>query len=171
MKKISSICAGLFLLLSYSGFAQETAIDKYFSSYLDDDRFTQVVVSSKMFGLFVNFEMDDPDEQELVETISKLKGLKIIAGDGIADAATHYKSAIRKPLGDMDELMRMKEENSELVFFIDEDSGIISELLMITHQGENLVILSLVGDVDLKQISELSKKMNIEGFEHLENIK
>jgi len=27
-----------------------------------------------------------------------------------------------------------------------------------------------VGDIDLKQISKLSNKMNIEGFEHLENV-
>ena len=37
--------------------------------------------------------------------------------------------------------------------------------------GENeFFLLSLIGDIDLKQISRLSQSMNIDGFEHLKAI-
>ena len=51
---------------------------------------------------------------------------------------------------------------SELFMFIDgvKDSG----------DGPNTVVLTLVGDIDLKQISKLTEKMNIPGGEELKKV-
>lgn len=94
-KSISSFI--IFFALSVGIFAQKSAVDRYFEKYQDDDRFTQITVSSRMFGLFVNFEMDDPSEQELVETISNLKGLKILASDSVANVEQLFTEASNKP--------------------------------------------------------------------------
>lgn len=160
----------LSMCISTGMYAQSSAIDRYYEQYSDDDRFSRITVSSKMFSLFVNFDMDDPDEQELVEAISKLKGLKMLVGDEIADAKTIFKEVSSKPSENMDELMSVVNNNTEFRFFITESGGKISELLMLGHEGENLFMLSLVGEIDLKQIAALSRKMNIEGFEHFQNI-
>ena len=66
--------------------------------------------------------------------------------------------------------MTVENANQEMRFFISEADGIITELLMISYDGDSVMLMSLVGDIDLKQISKLSNKMNIEGFEHLENV-
>ncbi len=150
--------------------AQQSAMDTYFSDLYEDDRFTQVSVSSKMFGLFVNFEMDDPAEQELVETISKLKGLKVLAADSINNAAQMFRKLKSAPMANMDQLMSVQGADGNFEFFITESNGIISELVMIGNESHSLFILSLLGDIDLKQISQLSERMNINGFEHFKNV-
>ena len=153
-----------------SVYAQQSAIDRHFQEYRLDDRYTHVSVSSKMFDLFLNFEREDPSEQELIEIIGKLKGLKVLVGESIENAADEFKNISAVPYSDMEELMEIAEVNKEFVFFITEKSGKISELLMVGYEGDHLFMLSLIGDIDLKEIAQLSKKMNIEGFEHFENI-
>lgn len=160
----------IFFSISVGIFAQSSAIDRYFEKYQDDDRFTQITVSSRMFGLFVNFEMDDPSEQELVETISNLKGLKILASDSVANVEQLFTEASNKPKAQMDELLSIKEGEAEFNFYINETDGKINELLMVGKESHSIFILSLVGNIDLKQISALSKKMNIDAFEHFEHV-
>jgi hypothetical protein len=170
MKYTYIIALFAVMLMSMTMSAQSNSIDKYFEQYQDDERFTRVSISSRMFGLFSNFDREDEAEQEVVETISKLKGLKILAADSISDAKTIYRAAIKKPSVDMEELMTVENANQEMRFFISEADGIITELLMISYDDDSVMLMSLVGDIDLKQISKLSNKMNIEGFEHLENV-
>ena len=168
MKKQLILTACLLLLAV--GMRAQTAVDRYFEAYSDDDRFTRVSVSAKMFSLFANFDMDDPDEQELVETISKLKGLKMIIGEDIDNAKSIYQQAAKLPSGKMEELMSVQDNQREFRFYISESGGKVSELLMVGYEDRQVMILSIIGEIDLKQISSLSRKMNIDGFEHLNHI-
>lgn len=158
------------MLFSMTLSAQSNSIDKYYEKYQDDERFTRISISSRMFGLFSNFDMEDQAEQEVVKTISKLKGLKILVADSISEAKSIYQAAVKKPSSEMEELMTVESADQELRFFISESKGIINELLMVSYGDNSVMLMSLVGDIDLKQISKLSDKMNIEGFEHLENV-
>jgi len=170
MKYTYTIALLACILMSMTVSAQSNSIDKYFEKYQDDERFTRISISSRMFGLFSNFDPEDEAEQEVVQTISKLKGLRILAADSIAEAKSLYRAAVKKPSVDMEELMTVENANQELRFFITEADGIITELLMVSYDGNSVMLMSLIGNIDLKQISKLSDKMNIEGFEHLENV-
>ena len=66
--------------------------------------------------------------------------------------------------------MTVRDEESDMRFMIQEKGGIITELLMIMGSDDSFLLLSLIGDIDLKQISKLSQSMDIEGFDKLENI-
>ena len=160
----------LLTLMSFSTQAQENAIDEHFSEYADDDRFTKVSISSKMFNLFTNVDSDNPDEQQVIETISKLTGLKMLIGNELENTSSLYASAINELSGDYEELMTIEDSEHELVFYIEETDGKISELVMVMYEGTNLLILSLVGDIDLQELSNLSDKMEIEGFEEFKNL-
>ena len=168
--KIFSTLLIAFIGIQFTGLAQSSGLDRYFEEFKEDERFTQITVSSKMFNLFVNFELDDPNEQELVEAISKLKGLKSLVGIEVAEAAEIYNRAIKRPEGEMDELMSVKDGSGHFKFFITESSGTVSELLMIGYDTSKIFMISLVGDMNLRQIAALSQKMNINGFEHFKNI-
>ena len=154
-------------------FAQEDAITKYFSKYDNDENFTQVTVTSRMFGLFANLDSEDQEDQELLDAISKVKGLRIITRDGISqeEADALYKEAFTLiPMDKFDELMTVKDKESDMKFLIKEEGGVVTELLMVIHGTTEFFLLSLVGDIDLKQISRLSKTMAIDGFQHLDKI-
>ncbi|MFK7756119.1 MAG: DUF4252 domain-containing protein [Flavobacteriales bacterium] len=162
--------AAFFSLNSFTSYGQTNAIDTYFSDYGDDERFTKVSISSKMFSLFTNINADDPDEQQVIETISKLKGLKVLVGSELSDAESLYGSAKKTTSSSYEELMTVENKDQELIFYIKESGGSISELVMLLYQESELMILSLVGDINLQELSSLSDKMDIEGFEEFKNL-
>jgi hypothetical protein len=164
-----SVMFMLFIGLGMS--AQNNGIDRFYEKYQQDDHFTRINISSKMFSLFTNFDSNDPDEKDVLETISKLKGLKVLSGEAIPNAKAIYLDAVKRPNAEMEELMVVQDKGSELKFFITESKGIITELLLVSYDDTSVMMMSLIGDIDLKSISKLSKKMNIDGFEHLEKVK
>lgn len=168
MKK--SLLLMLFCSVAWAAGAQDNAIDRFYEEFKYDERFTRISVSSKMFSLFANFEMDDPAEKEMVETISKIKGLRMLVGDSIAGSREFYRNLVKQPRAEMEELMAVEDKHSEMTFWITESDGVIRELLMLMYGDDTIMMLSLVGDIDLQQISKLSSKMDIQGFEQLENL-
>ena len=70
------------------------------------------------------------------------------------------------------ELMVVKDKDSDVVFLSREEKGVIVELLLIAggaDESDN-VLISIQGEIDLETISKLSKTLNIEGMESLEEI-
>ncbi|MEQ1586796.1 MAG: DUF4252 domain-containing protein [Cyclobacteriaceae bacterium] len=152
--------------------AQGDAISKFFSKYQNDETFSQVNMSSKMFSLMANLEVENPEDQEVVNMISKLKGLKILAKEEARNSRELYKEALGMiPAKEYEELMSVRDKDKDMKFFIKESGGKISELVMVAGGNEEFMLLTLFGEIDLKQVSKISKKMNIDGLEHLENIK
>lgn len=152
-------------------YAQNDAISKFFNKYADDEGFTQVNVSSKMFGLFTNLEVDSPEDQEVLDAISKLKGLRILAKDETSKGKSLYKEAFSLvPKKEYEELMSVRDDDTDMNFLIKESGGKITELLMIMGGDDEFMIMSLFGEIDLKQISRIGKKMNVSGLEKLQNI-
>jgi len=165
----------LLVIMAFASiaFAQDDAISKFFSKYEDDDSFTHVTITSRMFGLFANLDAEDEEDKELLDAVSKVKGLKILVKDstGGNDAKRLYMDAFKLiPENEYDELMSIKDKGTNMKFLIKEKDKIITELVMVMHGHQQFFLLSLIGDIDLKQISRLSKSMNIDGFEHLENL-
>ena len=161
----------VILIISVSAQAQNDAITKFFEKYASDDSFTQVTVSSKMFNLFTNMEADTPEDKELLDAISKLKGLRIIAKDQARNARELYKEAFALiPKGDYEELMSVRDDQKDMKFLIRENGNKISELLMVMGGPDEFMVLSVFGEIDLKQISRIGRKMNVSGLEKLESM-
>ena len=170
MKRLIMIIAAM-QLLAFSVNAQDNVLAPLFDKYADDEDFTKVTITSKMFSLFTEFEPEDPETKELTAAISKLKGLKILASDSIANARRYFKDAttqVRK--GNLEELMSVRDGKDDMLFMIQESGGKISELVMLVGGENKFVAMSLYGEIDLKQISKISKGMKIDGMEYLEKI-
>ncbi|WP_333820418.1 DUF4252 domain-containing protein [Ohtaekwangia sp.] len=168
MKKIFAIA--LILVAVNGAFAQD-AISKFFTKYQGDESFTQVTVSSKMFSLFTNMEVDSKEDQEVLNAISKLKGLRILGKENTSDARALYKEAFALiPTKEFEELMSVRDKDKDMKFLIKESGGKISELVMIMGGTDDFMILSLFGEIDLKQVSKIGKKMNVDGLQKLEKM-
>lgn len=158
------------MIIAGSVFAQD-AISKFFTKYQSDESFSQVTVSSKMFGLFTNMEADTPEDKEVLDAISKLKGLRILAKEDARNARALYKEAFGLiPAKEYEELMSVRDKDKDMKFLIKESGGKISELLMVMGGNEDFMVMSLFGEIDLKQISRIGKKMNVSGLEHLDKM-
>lgn len=166
MKKIILMIA--FAFLTTGIFAQGNVINSYFDKYADNDDFTKVSVSSKMFSMFAEVEPGSDAEKEFMEAISKLKGLKIVMADSIPDAMQLYKKATADVTkAGYDELMTVSDPDQSMLFSIKEKDGIIQELIMVVGGGNKFVLLSLYGEIDLKNISKIAQQMKVEGLENL----
>jgi hypothetical protein len=169
MKKI--LLLFIALGLSWQCRAQDDAISKYFSRYSDDDQFTSVYISNRMFNLFAKTVADAKEDREIKQAISKLKGLRILSSDKLADGKKMYQEATRMlPIKGYEELMVVKSEGKEMKFLIIEAEGKIKELLMLSGGGKDFFLLSMIGDIDLEQVSKLSKSMDVEGLNDLEKL-
>ncbi len=158
----------VMMVVSMAAQAQGDPISKFFSKYQDNPEFTQVTVSSKMFGLFTNMDVKEPDDKEILEAISKIKGLRVLAKNDARDSRELYKEALTIVPKDYEELMFVRDKDQDMKFLIKETSpGKISELLMIAAGNDDFKMLSLFGDIDLKKIGKIGSKMNIDGLDKL----
>ena len=170
MKKISILLV-IMLLPTLNMFAQNDIISTLFSQYAEDENFTKVTVSSKMFQLFTNIEPGDKDEEEILDAISKLKGLKVLASDSVANPRQLFDNVVKKITSEKyEELMEVKDADEDMKFMIKETKGVISELIMVIGGNRRFVLISLYGEIDLKNISKLSKSLNIKGMEYLQHV-
>lgn len=172
MKKF--MLGALMVALAVAAQAQASAdlITKFFSKYQNDESFTQVTISSKMFNLFTNMEVDKPEDQEVLNAISKLKGLRVLAKEDARNARELYKEALSLvPVKEFEELMSVRDKDKDMKFYIKETSpGKISELVMIAGGVSDFMVLSLFGEIDLKQVSKIGSKMDIDGLDQLKNM-
>lgn len=152
--------------------AQNDAISKFFTKYQNDESFSQVTVSSKMFSLFTNMEVETAEDKEVLDAISKIKGLRILAKEDARNARELYKEAFSLiPIKDYEELMTVRDKDQDMKFLIKDDGkGKISELIMVMGGVDSFMVMSLYGEIDLKQVSRIGKKMDIDGLDKLENI-
>jgi len=166
MKKGIIIIGMLFFSMAIM--AQGPVINKYFNDLEDDENYTKVSVSQKMFSMFTELEAGSDSEKEFLEAVSKLKGLKIIAADSVGDAAKIYKKAIADiNKSGYEELMSVKDAEENMQFSIIEKDGIISELMMVVGGNKSFVMLSLYGEINLNSISKIAQEMRVEGLDKL----
>lgn len=170
MRKIIVIIV-LINLGSFSLMAQGALVSKYFSELANNEAYTKVSISSKMFSLFSELEAGSETEKEFLAAASKLKGLKIIVADSIPNAAAMYSKAIKDvDAAGYEELMSVKDAEENMKFSIKEKSGKIEELLMIAGGKKRFVLLSLYGEIDLKNISKIASSMRVNGLEKLNKL-
>jgi len=160
-----------------------------FDQFEDMDGVTSMVVNNKMFSMLASIEVntEDPEAQQFVDMIKKITSLKVlttgdeaIAGEMMSKVTSYLKSS------SLEELMRIKDGGQTVKIYVKEgkDDNHVKELLMFVNglkemtAGEDItingkkreietVILSLTGDIDLRQISKLTDKMDMPGGKHL----
>ncbi len=160
-----------------------------FDKYEDMEGVGSGVVNSKMFQMIasIDLDLDDPEDQAAFDMVKKIKSVKFLTTDKKSISAS-MASDVKKYVGssELEELMRFRDGEQNVKFYVREGSKAnhVKELLMyVTGLGEitkdqnitingkkrnvETVIVSVLGDIDLNQISKITSKMNIPGGEHL----
>ncbi|MBI5914015.1 MAG: DUF4252 domain-containing protein [Bacteroidetes bacterium] len=162
----------IFAFILTAGFAstvsaQDDAISKYFSKYVDDERFTVVYISGKMFEMInkMELDLDDEEAQAILSVCKDLKGLRILTTE--EDGGKFYQEALKViNTHEYETLMEVREGKTENVKFLVKQSNggtTLDELLLLVGgEDEDFVLLSFVGKVDLNQVGKLSKAFDKE---------
>jgi vacuolar-type H+-ATPase subunit F/Vma7 len=161
MKYLSFFLA-LFLTAGVldSALAQEDAISKYFSKYVDDERFTVVYVSGKMFQMInkMELDLDDEEAQAILSVCKDLKGLRILTTE--VNGQQFYEEALRIiNKAEYETFLTVREGKKENVQFLVKQKGdTLNELLLLVGgEDEDFVLLSFIGNIDMNQVGKLSK--------------
>lgn len=170
-----------------------TSAQSIFDKYEDLEDVTTVVVNKKMFSMLakMGIEADDPESQQIIDMAKKITGLKVFT-TGDEKISSDMKATVAKYLksSSLEELMRVKDGDQTVKFYIKEgkDENHVKELLMFVNgikemtQGQNIeingkkreietVLLTLTGDIDLRQIAKLTDGMNVPGGDQLKKVK
>jgi len=171
MKKTILFFTAFYLTLFLNAQTNSTnPIDDMFDKYSKLDGFTIVTISSKMFSMLANLDTENEDNDNLM---SRLKSIKILA---VEDSLLNFKvnfytelsSKFKFPL--YEELMVVKEGKNTTKFLIRQNKELINELLVITGGPGGNSIISIEGDLTLKNISDISKNTGIQELKTLDNL-
>jgi hypothetical protein len=163
-----------------------------FDKFEDMDGVTSVIVNQKMFKMLMDLQIqtDDPEAQEMVDMVGKITGLKVLT-TGDEKISDDMNATVNRYLksSNLQELMRIKDGEQTVKFYVKEgkDDNHVKELLMLVSglkeitKGQDItingkkreietVLLSLTGDIDLRQVAKLTNKMNVPGGDQLKKV-
>ncbi len=163
----------IILLLAVSVHAQNDAISKYFDQYLDDDNFTVVYVSGKMFDMIAKVDIDELEDEEaqiIMDVAKDIKGLRVLVTD--VDPKQYYKQARKlvKSNDGYEVLLTVRDKGDNVNFWIKEKDNVIEELFLLVGSEDEFVMVSFLGQLDLNKIAQLADKIEMSGAEHLQKI-
>ena len=162
----------MLLLTGVLGMAAQSNVDAFFSKYKDNDNFTQINISPKMFQMMANLDQDDEESQDVIEVIAGLQGLRILTTDSAPDQ--YYKEFNASfDSSEYEELMTVKENDQNIVFLVKDSNGgnTVNELLLVVGGATEFVLMSFEGEIPLDKIGKLANGLNISGAEHLDKLK
>ncbi|MDR7131216.1 hypothetical protein J2X69_003576 [Algoriphagus sp. 4150] len=149
--------------------AQDDAIQRFFSKYMDDDRFSRVYISPKMMQMAGGFLKSnagtDKDAEDLGSLILKVKGIRILSSTEV-DGLTFYKEAMGTlSQNKYEDLMVVQDKDSSLKFMVREEGGLVKELMMISGKKGDFTLLSMLGNFTYEDLNLLAEKTDIPGMD------
>jgi hypothetical protein len=154
----------LVLVLSTSTFFAQAVFDKF----EDQEGITSVVVNKKMFTLLSKMKVEDKESQQYVNLIKKLENLRVFVtqSDKKADEMKLISDKYIKSAA-LEELMKINDKGKSVKIYVRSggtESQIKELMMFIEGSGkEETVLMSLLGDFDLNELSVLTDKMNLPG--------
>ena len=167
MNKLFSLV--ILLFVGFGASAQSDAIDRFFEQYQDDEEFTMVYVSPKMFEMFAKVAGDELD-MELQSLVKDLKGLKVLRTEKNADQV--YKDAMGKiPTKEYELLMTARDDGQNIkILTKTKGEDIIEELLLLVGGSDEFILVSFMGNINLNDLAKIAGKLDIDGVKHLEKL-
>lgn len=168
--KTISIVIGILLTSILN--AQSTALSELVDKYAGQEGYTYVYVTEYMFQLAAAFaEDEEPEAKELLNSLDKLVVLSV---DGETNKARpqRFSDEVQKamPTDDYKILLKVKDGGEDVDIIAYEQADTIRELIITVKSDSEDLLLILTGNIDLKSIARLSKTMDIDGLEHLDNV-
>jgi len=160
----------LISILSQSAFSQD-AVSSFLERYNNDDNLEVVSIGKKMFQMMTDISSDDEDFNN---AIKGLEQLIVISSIDSTLNNEYYNSALAiltKKKSGFETIISSKEGQEELVIMSKETKGIIRELVLLQKDNKNnFSLISLSGEIDLKNLIKYSKDINLSGLQILDSI-
>ncbi|HLP71768.1 MAG TPA: DUF4252 domain-containing protein [Bacteroidales bacterium] len=149
--------------------AQNNAVDEMFRKYQEREGFSVITISSGLFRMIANLDTDNEDADNIIHNLRSIRILSV--KDSLLNKGLNFYNELTKKLNisAYEELMVVKEGQDVTKFLVKHNGDRISELLVIAGGPGGNSLISIQGNLSLKNISELSKT-EMEGLNKLEKI-
>lgn len=159
-----------FLFWSVIAFSQSGPVDQMFDKYSEREGFTLVSISSRMFSMLAGIDTDNENVDGIIHNLKSVRILTV--KDSLLNKGINfYNELIRKlDKDEYEELMVVREGVDITKFLVRYNGERIAELLVITGGPGGNSLISIKGNLSLKNIAELSRSSGLEELQELENI-
>jgi len=149
--------------------AQDDAIVKFFSKYMEDDNFSRVYISPKMMQMAGGFlksegDLNDTEEKDLGELMQKVRGIRILSGEKVDGKGLYEEAMNTLNRNQYEDLMDVQDKEQSLKFMVREENGLVTELLMISGSETEFTLLSMLGSFTYQDLNILAEQTNLPGM-------
>jgi hypothetical protein len=164
------VLGGALMIFTLTAIGQQSAVDKVFDKYSGKEGYTTVYISSFMFNMLNNLEIDDPEYNEFKKATSGISSIKILTQDGSGSVPFGKELLEMLPRSEYKEMMVVKEEGEDVLFLAREEGGKITEFLLIVSGGGEDALIAIQGDIDLESIASIAEGLDMPALENLEEL-
>ena len=139
-------------------YAQNNTFKSLFEKYENEDDVTIISISKAMFNMMSGQNINTGNV-DLKNIAPKIESLLIITSDKSAmkeKMALEFKSVIDKNK-DYEELMRIRDGKSNVIFNAKKKGDIINELIMFVNGEDEFVAIQILGNFTLEEIQQITK--------------
>ena len=159
MKKMLFIAVATLCFSATINAQSNDAIQTFFKKYAEDESFTSIQIAPKLFELIAKLDINDPDYKDVKSMIKNMKYITILTKE-TKDNKNLYDEAIKTiNRQEYEPLMTVKDKEDNVQFLVKEKNGIVSELFMAAGSDSDFVLMSMVGDISLAEVSKLANKV------------
>ena len=142
------------VLFGTAVFGQENPAEQIFKKVAGAGECTTLTVNKNVLKLAAGLQKDEPEVQQF---LSGLESVKILAaGKKVNDAG--YKEMIRRLSADYDELMRVDENDGQVIFLMKQDGEVIRELLLLANGEDENAMIIVRGEIRLQELMQMKKE-------------
>ncbi len=137
-------------------YGQKNSLDDFFNSYSGRDGYTIVTINGNLFGLLKNFDED----ADLGDMDKKITSIRIISREKENTfAADNFLSELKGAMkrGNYEELITVKEHDSDLRFMVRTEGEVIVEVLVVAS-GEEDAVIQIQGRLTREDVTRMSEK-------------
>lgn len=155
------------------GLFGQNAIERHFQFLKDQEASTHISVTGKMFELINSIDIDSNDEevQEMKDFVNKIKSFELISSDEAGNYKNNFKSGESILDRNMDELVSIVDKDNVFKVYVDEEDGIVYEIVGIGNGCEGMMVFSLLCELRLEQVGKVVSKINANDIGGLSDLK
>ncbi len=165
MKKLNllwiALCFPMFL------FGQKNAADQLFEKYADTDGFTTISFSSGLMKMVADMD-DEKDDNSILRKIDEVR---ILTSDNENSGLNFYEEIVSDlAVDEYEELITIKDKDTNVKIWIKEDAGIIRELILVSGGLDDNALIIVRGEIELNKLSGLGESLNVNGLSVLNKL-
>ena len=165
----------LCMFVTVLAFCQNT-----FTKYENMDGVSSMVMDSNMFRLLsqIDFNSSDPETKAYLELVENIENVKVFSSEK-STIRQDMKSDVKAYLQDtaLEKLITSNDNNQHVALYAkpSEIENHVSELLIFLEgttesDNQNTIVVSITGNIDLKQVFKLAKDLDIPGNSTLKKL-